>query len=98
VIITSQSDLDVPDGVEVYASIQDAISAHPKEEIIGFGGQGIFAEMMSMADTLEITHVHETVDACDAFFPEIDFDIWKEVWREDHDGFSFVTYKKANSQ
>lgn len=94
VIITREPKERFPAGVEAYPTIQDALAAHPNEEIIGFGGQKIFEDMLPIADTLEITHVNQTVDGCDAYFPVIDARVWKESWREDHHGFSFVTYKK----
>jgi dihydrofolate reductase len=97
VVISRNNAYKVPDGVEVYSSINAAIAAHPNEEIVGFGGTKIFADMIDMADTLEITHVHQTVDSCDAFFPRIDPAVWAETWREDHDGFAFVTYKKIKA-
>ena len=93
VVITRNKDYKVPAGVETYQSIPDAIAAHQGEDIVSFGGTSIFEGMIGLADTLEITHVDQIVDG-DAFFPEIDPDVWKEVWREDHEGFSFVTYKK----
>lgn len=92
VVITREPKEHFSAGVEIYATIQEAIAAHRDEEIIGFGGQKIFEEMMPLADVLEITYVHQTVDACDAFFPAIDPSVWKEAWREEHEGFSFVTY------
>jgi dihydrofolate reductase len=94
VVLTSNESYPLPEGVERYNSIEDALEAHKDEEIIGFGGQRIFAEMMPMADTLDITHVDMEIDACDAFFPAINLDVWKETWREDHEGFSFVIYKR----
>ena len=94
VVITRQENYSVPEGVEVYSTIQDAIEAHAGEEIVSFGGTRVFHDMMPMADTLEITHVHKNVDACTAFFPEVNKKEWKEICREDHDGFSFVTYKR----
>lgn len=93
VVITRNESYELPPGVERFSSIKAAIDAHPDEEIVSFGGQGIFAEMIEYADTLEITHVHKTIEKCGAFFPAIDPVLWKETWREDHDGFSFVTYK-----
>ncbi len=94
VVITSDTTYTLPNGVEKYSNVSEAIAAHAQEEIVGFGGERIFTEMMPMADVLEITHVDQTVDG-DAFFPVIDPSIWKEVWREDHEGFSFVRYTKS---
>lgn len=94
VVITRNDTYPLPKEVKKYASIQEALHAHDGEDIISFGGEGIFREMITYADTLEITHVDQTVDACDAYFPEVDMTVWKEVWREDHDGFSFVRYQR----
>lgn len=94
VVITREPKENFPPGVEVYQTIARALAAHPNEEIVGFGGQKIFEEMIPIADCLEITHVHQTVEVCDAYFPPIDPAVWKESWREDHPSFSFVTYQR----
>jgi dihydrofolate reductase len=94
IVITRNESYELPEGVERYSSIKDAVAAHPDEDIVSFGGQGIYKEMIEYADVLEITHVEQTVDTCDAFFPDINMSIWKEVWRENHEMFSFVTYER----
>ncbi len=94
VVITRDPGYILPGGAERYASVTEALAAHPNEEIIGFGGTAIFEEMIPIADILDITHVSQTVEECTAFFPTIDPAIWKETWREDHDGFSFVQYER----
>ena len=96
IVITSDSNYRLPLGVERYATVQDAIVAHRDEEIIGFGGQRIFEAMLPLADTLYITHVDRIVEDGDAFFPKIDAGIWKETEREDHEGFSFVMYRRKS--
>lgn len=93
IIITRQTDYPVPAGVEVYATINEATNKHPHEEIMVIGGAEIYKQTIDQADTLYITHINQTVDG-DAFFPAIDLIVWKETKREDHSGFSFVTYKK----
>ena len=97
VVITRNESYELTAGVERFSSIQEAVDAHKGEEIVSFGGEGVFKEMIEYADALEITHVEDSVDACDAYFPEIDLNVWKEVWREDHDGFSFVRYERIKS-
>lgn len=94
VVITRGANYPVPEGVFVYTSIEEALEAHKGEDIVSFGGQKIFFDTIDLADTLYITHVDVEIDACEAFFPEIDKNVWKEVERDDRDGFSFVTYKK----
>ena len=92
VVITRDKQYLLLPAVEKYATINEAIAAHQNEDIIGFGGQKIYEEMIALADKLEITEVHQTVDNGTAFFPPIDLRIWKEEKREDHDRFSFVQY------
>jgi len=94
IVITSDANYSLPAGVERNATVQEAINAHQGEEIVGFGGQRIFEAMLPLADTLYITHVDRVVEEGDAFFPLIDSSIWKEVERKNHEGFSFVTYKR----
>lgn len=94
VIITSQKNYNVPEGVEIYTSIDDAISAHPNETIIGFGGQSIYEEMLPLAQTLYITHVPVTIESCDAFFPSILPTLWEEVSAEEYENHDFVIYRR----
>lgn len=94
VIITRNKNYQLPDGVEKYTNIPSAIAAHTNDEIIGFGGQQLFEEMITTADTLYITQVNQTIADCQAFFPTIDPDIWQETTREDYEGFSFIKYSR----
>ncbi len=94
IVITRNTDYSLPDNVEKYPDIKSAVIAHKNEKIIGFGGQHIFEEMIQIADTLNITEVNQTIEDGDTFFPKIDKTIWKEIWREPHNGFDFVEYKK----
>lgn len=94
VVITKNKSYPLPAGVERYDSVPQAIKAHQNEEIVGFGGQRIFEEMIEIAHVLEITHVDQTIDNCHAFFPRIDPIIWRETKREDHNNFSFITYQR----
>ena len=93
-VITRDQNYALPAGVERYDTIDKALQAHAGQDIFGFGGQRVFEEMIKIADILDITLVDQIVDKCDAFFPEIDLGIWKEVEREDHEGYSFVVYKR----
>lgn len=94
VVLTLDPTDTFPEGVEHYASADDAIAAHANEpEVIVMGGASIYKLFMPRADKLYITHVHQSPDG-DVFFPTIDPAIWHETSREDHDGFSFVTYEK----
>ena len=70
------------------------------DEVMVIGGSDIFAATMPMAERLEITYVHLAPEG-DAYFPEIDPEIWQEVAREDHSAgpdddadFTLVTYTR----
>jgi dihydrofolate reductase len=98
VVITRDLDYAVPEGVEKYNNIEDAVEAHKDEEIIGFGGQRIFEEMIKIADELDLTLVDQEIPECHAFFPAIDPEIWQESERDDRDGFSFVRFRRVSSR
>lgn len=94
VVITRQN-LAVPAGVEVYHTIPTALAAHAGKDIFVIGGAEIYNQTFALSDTLYITEVHKPVEG-DAFFPEFNKNEWQEIEREDHEGFSFVTYKKPS--
>ena len=78
IVITRQKSYN-PEGCIVVGSMEEAIAICPENEssfIIG-GGE-IYNLGLSYADKLEITKVHHHFEA-DAFFPEINTDVWKEV-------------------
>ncbi len=101
-----------PEGVIVVSSLAEAYEAvsqchsEPVEVsphrcfIIG-GGQ-IYAQAITDADRLIVTHVHTVIEDADTYFPEIDPSIWQveersEILRDDESGFDFefVTYKRV---
>ena len=93
IVITKDTTYQVPAGVLVYNDLDQAIHFHKSEDLFVIGGATIYNQTITHADALEITHVNQSPDG-DALFPIIDTTIWKEVSREDHDGFSFVRYEK----
>ncbi|AUP81577.1 dihydrofolate reductase [Flavivirga eckloniae] len=101
IVITRQSDYNVPDGVIIVHSLDEAIKAaknDPQPFVIG-GGE-IYKQALLVADKIELTRVHENFEG-DAFFPEIDTSIWKETAntfhtkddKHEHE-FSFLTYER----
>jgi len=97
VVLTRQADYPLPDGVEQFDSLDSALEAHAGEDVVGFGGQRVFADMMNIADTLYITEVDQVVEECHAYFPDIDGAVWEEITRENFDGYSFLTYARKSS-
>ncbi|GAB1462123.1 dihydrofolate reductase [Pedobacter sp.] len=83
IVITRQKDLQI-DGVEVVNSLNSALELTSNEEkIFILGGAEIYKEALPLTHKIELTRVHQEFDA-DAFFPELDNETWKEVWKEDH--------------
>jgi len=93
IVITRNPDYQVPENVEVYNDINSALEVYKTENVFVIGGAGIYAQTIALADRLYITQVDQEV-AGDAFFPDIDPTVWQETEREDHKGFSFMTYAK----
>jgi dihydrofolate reductase len=94
VVVTRDPSYPLPAGVERVGSLEDALAAHAGDDVVINGGGTIYERALARADALDITRVHRDV-AGDTFFPPIDPAVWKETWREDHDGFSFVTYARV---
>ncbi len=94
VVVTRQADYPLPADVVRVESLEEALAAFGGRDVIINGGGTIYEHAMASADALDVTHVHRDVFG-DTFFPAIDPDVWRETWREDHDGFSFVTYRRA---
>ncbi len=95
IVITRQEHYTVPDNVEVFNDLDHALLAHRGEDKVCIGGGEIYKQCMKTADLLYITHVDQEVKDGDAFFEPINKKDWKEKEREDHEGFSFVTYERA---
>jgi dihydrofolate reductase len=100
IIITRNKNYNAK-GCLVVNSLEKAIEAAKSDaNPYILGGAEIYAQAIKIADKLDITYVHHTFEA-DAFFPEINTDIWEEVYREDLKAdeknkynYSFVTYQR----
>ena len=90
-VITRDPNYQVPKGAKVCNNLEQAITEH--QDIFVIGGANIYEQTISQANKLYITHVDQQVDG-DAFFPNIDMNIWEKTDEKNHDGFSFVTYVK----
>ncbi|MFA4851662.1 MAG: dihydrofolate reductase [Bacteroidales bacterium] len=78
---------DIPgekiDGCVMAYSIDDAIKKcdDSKENFI-IGGGSIYRQFLPLSDKLYLTKIHKNFDA-DCFFPEINFNEWKLMSREE---------------
>jgi dihydrofolate reductase len=85
IVITDKPD-DHFEGCETVFSIDKAIEkVKDEQEAFIIGGGMVYRQFYPMAGKLYLTLVHQDFDA-DTFFPEINFEEWKEISREDfHD-------------
>lgn len=93
VVLTSKTDYTAPEGVRILHSLDEVFQKLKDEDVFICGGASIYRQTIDRVDILYITQIHQSPDG-DTFFPEINKQIWQETNRDDHDGFSFVTYKK----
>lgn len=96
-------------GAVVTTSLDNAISVATGDalrrfatEIVVMGGAEIYKQSMAIADRLDVTEVHATIDG-DTHFPAIDPAIWHETSRERHAAgledsadFTYVTYRRRS--
>jgi dihydrofolate reductase len=93
VVVTLDPNYKAPEEVRIFHSLDEAFEKLKDEDVFICGGASIYRQTINKVDNLYITRVNMEPDG-DVFFPEIDEKIWKEVWREDHDGFSFLKLTK----
>ena len=95
----------IPDVTCVYSFDEAFAEAETEEADRCFimGGASVSRAAINMMDRLFITHVHTTIEDADAFFPEIDPEIWQvESTSETHTDpetgytFEFVVYVKKD--
>jgi dihydrofolate reductase len=94
VVLTRQ--LAIP-GVTCFPNLASALS-HLRELNMAtafiIGGSEVYREALPLANRLHLTIVHRHVTG-DATFPEFDRSDWREVSREEHDGYTFADYTRA---
>lgn len=105
VVITRREDFKIEGAVVVHdleAAIEEAKKANVKE-IMVIGGGEIYKLAIEIADTIYLTRVHTKVKEADAFFPEIDKNIFEleanvDFYADDKHAFdySFQTWRRIS--
>ncbi len=80
IVVSRQQDWQ-HSGVDVVSSIQEAITLLDGKQGFIIGGAQIYQQSIAFADQLIVTEIQAEF-ACDAFFPNIDENIWQEKQRE----------------
>ena len=100
IIITRKTDYMAKDAIVVNSLNQALEKAVGDNQPFIIGGGEIYSLGIKIADRIELTRVHTELEG-DAYFPEIDHNIWEEVSRErrlkdqkHYYDFSFIRYNK----
>ncbi len=87
IVVTRQKDWQA-EGVLVAGNLAEAIEIAKREakscdaqEVMIIGGAQIYRESVDLCNRIYLTEVHAKVEG-DAFFPSLDFSLWKEFSRE----------------
>lgn len=82
--------------VTVVASLDEAIGKAHEAGLDAFiaGGAEVYRAALGIADSMELTEV-DAAPVGDTYFPDVDWEQWREIVREGGDGFDFVTYERA---
>lgn len=94
VVVSRDPNFQAPEGAVVFRSLDEALRGLKNEpEVMVIGGGQIYSQLINKADKLILTEVHKEIDG-DVLFPEYDKNQWREIKREDRDGFSWVEYER----
>ena len=82
--------------VRLAGSVEEAIEAAATIDpsVFVVGGAQVYAAALPRADRLELTWVDAEPEG-DTRFPEVDWDEWRQLRREDADGAVYATYVRA---
>jgi dihydrofolate reductase len=105
IVLTFNKEYKAP-GAKIFFSWDDAFNyckENRKQKVFFCGGASIYKLGLQYADTFELTRVHKNYEG-DTLFPEVNFNDWELIKKEDHQGkdrnsneivnFSFETYKR----
>jgi dihydrofolate reductase len=90
-IVVSSSLRNTDAEIIIVRSLEEGIHyGKNHDKIYICGGASIYHEAVHFANKMELTLIHKTYEG-DAYFPAINKTDWREIQRDDYDGFSFVT-------
>ncbi len=83
-------------------SFEEALNmAQGDDEVFIIGGGNLYKQALPIADKLYLTWIKHNFTDADTYFPTINFDDWKETFRENYTpegenpySFSFINYER----
>ena len=103
-IVITDDKTDNFEGCTIVFSVEEALAkSNENEEVFIIGGASIYQQFLPRTDRLYLTLVHKEFEG-DVFFPEINFNEWKIVSREDFSldpqlgfAYSYVIYDRKKT-
>ena len=98
-LVISRDIFFTAEGAEVFHSLFDALAVCRKEETVWIiGGANVYKQALPLASDLYLTEIETDVEG-DAFFPEFDLALWKQINRQEHIGkngipYAFIHYQR----
>jgi dihydrofolate reductase len=95
IVVTRTEGWTAGDEVRTARGVEEALAlaATLDDEVFVVGGSRVYEAALPLADRLELTWVDAEPDG-DAHFPEVDWEAWREVAREDHGAWTAVSYER----
>lgn len=85
-------------GIECYPTLDMALDRLKEEPTVYvIGGGEVYRQTIGLADAMQLTLLDQPYDG-DAHFPAYQHEVgtvWKEVWKEEGVGYSFVDYERV---
>ncbi|MBW9216501.1 dihydrofolate reductase [Mumia sp. zg.B53] len=96
VVVTRRTGWKGPDEVVVSHDVDGALdlASELDDEVFVIGGEQLYAQSLSRADRMVLTHV-DAAPPGDAWFPEVDWSQWREAQTVPYEGYRIVTYERV---
>jgi dihydrofolate reductase len=93
IVLTRQPDWHHSETETAHSFAGALALAGPADEVFVCGGGQVYAEAMPFAHRLLVTEVDQA-PVGSVYFPPIEPAVWVQTWREQHEGFAFVSYER----
>ena len=102
IVLSSNAATSCP-GAEVFTSLEEALShCDTDEEVYIIGGESVYRQALPLADRLCLTEIDAEAPQADAYFPQVQPEIWHEKNRDVHPAdekhpcpYAFVDYVRS---
>jgi len=93
IVLTRNPNFAAPGAVTVCRDLDTALRLATGNTVFIIGGADLYRQSVKLADTLHLTRVHQSPTG-DTLFPPLDLTGWTETFREPHEGFTFLDYRR----